>query len=85
MRSKFGNRGVVNTSFGGDSNSSFFHSFANGRRRKCTIWNLESEEGSIHEKEDLRRHIEGYYKKLFGGEERGQISLSNDLWRERVF
>jgi hypothetical protein len=65
-----------------DSNSGFFHSFANGRRRKCTIWNLESKEGSIHEKDDLRRHIEGYYKKLFGGEERGHIRLSIDLWGE---
>jgi hypothetical protein len=55
----------------GDSNSGLFHSFANGRRRKCNIWNLESGEGTLHEKDDLRGHIEGYYKNLFDREERG--------------
>jgi hypothetical protein len=43
---------------------------------------LESEEGTLPEEDELRRHIEGYYKNLFGREERGQIRLSDDLWGE---
>jgi hypothetical protein len=43
-----------------------FHCIANGRKRKCTIHSLETEEGKISELDSLRKHIEGYYKMLFG-------------------
>jgi hypothetical protein len=31
---------------------------------------------------ELRKHIEDYYKGLFGSEERGVMKLQADLWRE---
>jgi hypothetical protein len=64
----------------GDANTGFFHSIANGRRRKCTIHSLEIEEGEISEPENLRKHIEGYYKMLFGIEERGALRLEEKFW-----
>jgi hypothetical protein len=54
----------------GDANTGFFHSIANGRRRKCTIHSRKTEEGEISETTILRKHIEEYYKRLFGREER---------------
>jgi hypothetical protein len=33
----------------GDANTRFFHSVANGRRRKCAIFTLETDEGDITE------------------------------------
>jgi hypothetical protein len=61
----------------GDSNSRFFHGIVNGR--KCNIFALEIEEGEISEPSELRKHIDEYYKKLFGREERGQIRLRDDI------
>jgi hypothetical protein len=63
----------------GDANTGFFHSVANGRR-KCTIFSLETEEGDISDVKDLSKHVEEYYKNLFGREERGSIRLQENLW-----
>jgi hypothetical protein len=35
-----------------------------GRRRRCTIFSLETGEGDISDMKDLCKHIEEYYKKL---------------------
>jgi hypothetical protein len=59
----------------GDSNSSFFHSVAHGRRRKCNTFSLKTEEAEIAGPSKLRKHIEDYYKQLFGREERDQIKM----------
>jgi hypothetical protein len=59
----------------------FFHGVANGRRRKCSILSLDIEEGGISEPVELRKHIEGYYKFLFGSEERGSMRLQEEMWR----
>jgi hypothetical protein len=48
---------------------------ANGRRAKCTIFSLENDEGETSDMKDLCKHIEDYYKNLFGSEERGSIRL----------
>jgi hypothetical protein len=64
----------------GDASTCFFHSVANGRRRKCNIHALETEGGEISETADLRKHIEAYYKQLFGREERGRLRLNRDFW-----
>jgi hypothetical protein len=55
---------------------------ANGRRRKCSIFSLETEEGDISDPTELRKHIEGYYKVLFGSEERGSMRLLEEMCRE---
>jgi hypothetical protein len=50
----------------GDSNTTYFHRLANGRRRKCMIEFLETEKGRITEQLDMVDHIYEFYKKLFG-------------------
>jgi hypothetical protein len=55
----------------GDSNTGFFHRVANGRRRKCNIFSLETDDGEVTDMKLLRTHIERYYKDLFGKEGRG--------------
>jgi hypothetical protein len=55
---------------------------ANGRRRKCSIFSLETEEGGISDPTELCKHIEGYYKVLFCSEERGSMRLHEEMWRE---
>jgi hypothetical protein len=63
----------------GDSNSGFFHSVANGRKRKRTIFSLDFEAGEISDPKALREHVECYYKHLFGREDRGKTSLQEDI------
>jgi hypothetical protein len=53
----------------GDSNTKFFHGIAKGRRRKCSIFSLDVEEGEISDPVELQKHIEEYYKRIFGSEE----------------
>lgn len=50
----------------GDSNTEFFHKYANGRRRKNTIISLDSEQGEIRGQGDIVSHIVNFYKTLFG-------------------
>jgi mannosylglycoprotein endo-beta-mannosidase len=40
-------RGRQNWLLQGDANTAYFHAIANGRRRKCEIWALMSNEGEI--------------------------------------
>jgi hypothetical protein len=47
----------------GDANTGFFHSVANGRRRKCIIEFLDTESGRITEQGDLVAHIEAFFYK----------------------
>jgi hypothetical protein len=61
-------------------NTCFFHSIANGRKRKYTIQSLETGEEEISEMALLRKHIEDYYKNLFEREERGELRLEGNLW-----
>jgi hypothetical protein len=64
----------------GDANTSFFHICANGRERKTRICALKSEEGIITDQTVIEKHIDAFYKKLFGvGELRG-VHLGEDFW-----
>jgi mannosylglycoprotein endo-beta-mannosidase len=40
-------RGRQNWLLQGDANTAYFHAIANGRRRKCSIVSLQSEEGEV--------------------------------------
>jgi hypothetical protein len=64
----------------GDSNNSFFHGAASGRRRKCTVFCLEEEGVEIREPRQIRNHVEKFYKDLFGAKERGGINLGGSFW-----
>jgi hypothetical protein len=48
----------------------FFHGVANKKRESVTFFALETDEGEVSDPKLLRSHIEGYYKGLFGKEER---------------
>ena len=67
----------------GDTNNRFFHGVANGRKKKCTIFSLEDNSQTITGKEGLRKHIEEYYKQLFGKKNNNDLSLNMDIWRDQ--
>ena len=73
-------RSRVNWLLKGDANTAFFHAIANGRRRKCAIARLVSDQGIITEPRDIQEHIYGFYRVLLGDEgEPGLLSLSSSL------
>jgi hypothetical protein len=76
-------RGDVKWILEGDSNTTYFHSLANGRMRKCRIDYLDTENGRITEQQELMDHIYEFYKKLFGEEERGSVRLAADMWQDK--
>jgi hypothetical protein len=41
---------------------------------------LETEQGEISEQKELREHIEDYYNKLFGREERRCLRMEENFW-----
>jgi hypothetical protein len=59
----------------GDSNTAFFHSFANGRRRKCAIFSLMGDDGEVFEGAQLHDHIYSFYKKPFSRDQGGGLRL----------
>jgi hypothetical protein len=64
----------------GDSNTAFFHSFANGRRRKCAIFSLMGDDGEVFEGAQLHDHIYSFYKKLFSRDQGGGLRLQESIW-----
>jgi hypothetical protein len=63
-----------------DANTAFFHSCANGRRRKTRICALETESGTITEQKELEMHIVNFYKQLFGSSRHKGVHLSRTFW-----
>lgn len=76
-------RGGVKWILEGDANPGYFHSVANGRRRKCKIEMLETKKGRITEQGELMEHIYSFYKNLFGTEERGKARLTEGVWSNK--
>ena len=70
--------------FGRRFQFSFFHQFANGRRRKNTISFLNSDSGEIRGQKEITDHIVGFYKNLFGPSVDCSISLSDSFWPENL-
>jgi hypothetical protein len=46
----------------GDANTEYFHTCANGRRRKTQIISLDIEEGATTEQGAIRKHVVDIYK-----------------------
>lgn len=68
----------------GDSNTKFFHWYANGRRRKSTIIQLETNQGTVSSQEDLTSHAVNFYKNLFRlVEPRGGLPFLKFLGQQR--
>ena len=66
----------------GDTNSHFYHQFANGRRRKNTITIMTSDDGEIRGQQEIIVHIVEFYKKLFGPNEESGLVLGGNFWPE---
>jgi hypothetical protein len=73
-------RGRQNWLLHGDANTTYFHAIANGRRRKCAIRSLQSEEGEITGPAAIQEHIYKFYMGLMGTEDPKFISLRSNCW-----
>ncbi|XP_071678461.1 uncharacterized protein [Lolium perenne] len=74
-------RSRVQWTLRGDSCTAYFHAIANGRRRKCSIPRLITDQGEVQEQQGLMEHIYVFYQGLMGsvGETR-RFSLGHNLW-----
>lgn len=68
----------------GDANSSFFHQFVNGRRRKNMIAWLESDTGEVRGQNEITQHIANFYKGLFGPNDPCYMGLSPSFWPDNL-
>jgi hypothetical protein len=50
----------------GDSSTTYIHAIESGRRRKCLIPRLKTDQGEVHEQRDLMEHIYQFYQGLMG-------------------
>jgi mannosylglycoprotein endo-beta-mannosidase len=75
-------RGRQNWILQGDANTAYFHAIANGRRRKCAIRSLNSEEGEIFGQQAIQDHIYKFYLELMGSEEPKFLKLATNCWAE---
>jgi mannosylglycoprotein endo-beta-mannosidase len=66
----------------GDVNTSFFHSLANGRRKRKPILSLEDGQRTISDSDELKVHITQFYKNLFGCEPDPVVHLNGDFWSD---
>jgi mannosylglycoprotein endo-beta-mannosidase len=73
-------RGRQNWLLQGAANTAYFHAIANGRRRKCAIRSLQSEEGEITGPAAIQEHIYKFYMGLMGTEDPKFISLQTNCW-----
>jgi mannosylglycoprotein endo-beta-mannosidase len=64
----------------GDSNTTFFHLVANGRRRKKSIISLQHEGVSITDLKKIQEMIYGFYKNLFGSQPERKVCLAEEAW-----
>lgn len=64
----------------GDSNTSYFHKYANGRKRKNNIINLEKDGQIIKGDKDLLKHASEYYSDLFGPPTEYDLQMGPDIW-----
>jgi hypothetical protein len=78
-------RSNLNWLLKGDSNTEFFHRYANGKKRKNPIYNMEKGDTAI-QGEEILAHATDYCKNLFGPSEKPLFNLDSDCWtqEERV-
>ena len=66
----------------GDANTGYFHAFANGRKRKCSILRLQSDQGILVSQADIVAHIYDFFLILLGTDEEKHLQLRVDFWGE---
>jgi hypothetical protein len=64
----------------GDSNTSYSHKCANGRKKKNNIISLESEGQMIEGDENILKHATEYYTDLFGPPIEYDVQMDSDIW-----
>jgi hypothetical protein len=63
-----------------DANTKFLQAVANGRKRKCTIQMLKSDDGVVTHKLEIQELIYSFYRNLMGLEEPKLLGLQPYLW-----
>ena len=66
----------------GGANTGYFHAFANGRKRKCSILRLQSNQGLLVSQADIVAHIYDFFLNLLGTDEEKHLQLRVDFWGE---
>lgn len=60
----------------GDCNTKYYHTKANGRKRKSLIHSLVQEDGVISGQQNLLSYITSFYEELFGHSKENNVSLN---------
>ncbi|KAK1678465.1 hypothetical protein QYE76_039313 [Lolium multiflorum] len=77
-------RGRLRWTLQGDANTKYFHAVANGRRRRCHISSLKTDEGEITDQQAITQHVYDFYRALMGAEEPKLLSLQQDFLATEV-
>jgi hypothetical protein len=63
----------------GDNNTEYFHRFANGKKRKNMIFQIERGDEILHSEKEILAHASDYYRNLFGRAEKPIFSLDPEV------
>jgi hypothetical protein len=66
-----------------DTNRKYFHAVANGRRHKCAIQLLRSDNMEVAGKGAIQELVYAFYRNLMGTKEPKSLSLLPDIWLEQ--
>ncbi|KAK1650153.1 hypothetical protein QYE76_067958 [Lolium multiflorum] len=77
-------RGRVRWALQGDANTAYFHVVANGRRRKCNIARLSSDNGTITDPKLIQQHIYEFYRNLLSASAPRVCGLAPSAWGEEA-
>jgi hypothetical protein len=64
----------------GDNNNEYFHTIANGKKRKQTISSMKCGDRTISGDVQLIKHATNYYRNLFGRGEGNNFEIDSSLW-----
>ena len=71
-------RGGLKWILKGDANTKYFHAYANGRRRRCAILRLQSDQRLAQEA--ITRHVYDFYIQLIGTSEEQRAGVRANIW-----
>jgi hypothetical protein len=75
-------RGRLQWTLQGDANTKFFHARANGRKRRCAILSLVTDNGTVVDKDKIKELIYSFYINLMGSEEPRVLWLQEGTWTQ---
>uniref|UniRef100_A0A453S4S3 Reverse transcriptase domain-containing protein n=1 Tax=Aegilops tauschii subsp. strangulata TaxID=200361 RepID=A0A453S4S3_AEGTS len=73
-------QGTQNWVLEGNANTAYFQAIANSRRRRNSIPLLWDGETLLQRPEDIRAHVDGFYRDLFSASPRRGLALTQDIW-----